>query len=284
MIAGLLRVLRAARALAPRRHVSVTLGPHIIGWVRSEQWHRLRAWPALFDASELRIEIRPAEEPALSAAFAQVAQALAGEGVIRGWRGETYAVRASGSAKTLFHLERAAMRFFGFTAVAAHLNGFAGEGAATCFHIARRAATKSIDPGMLDNLVAGGVTSLEDAWQALVRECGEEADIPAALARTARPAGVLRVCEDASEGMHSETLHVYDLALPAGFAPRNTDGEVGEFLVLDAPALLERIAQGEMTVAAALVTLEFASRRGALPDDGGKIRAAIEACRLPAPT
>jgi hypothetical protein len=76
---------------------------------------------------------------------------------------------------------------------------------------------------------------------------------------------------------------VHDLALPAAFTPRNSDGEVGEFLSLDPRALLERIARGEMTVEAGLVAADFALRQGMLQDEDGKTGAAIEACRRQRP-
>jgi len=132
---------------------------------------------------------------------------------------------------------------------------------------------------MLDNLVAGGVASGQDPWRALQRECGEEAGIPPVLAREARPAGTLSVCQDVPEGLNREVLHVYDLSLPAGFEPRNADGEVSEFLPLDAQQMLERIGRGEMAVEAGLVAVDFALRYGLIRDAGGKLAAAIEACR-----
>lgn len=280
---SLLHPLRAAREFEPRRYLSMALDGRTIGWILRDEAGRLRRWPAVFEVWEGNVSLKPTGESALSAAFAQVAQTLADEGVIRGWRDETYAIRAGGSATVLFHLERAAMRFFGLTSSAAHLNGFFLQNEKPTIWIARRSATKSIDPGMLDNLVAGGVPSGEGPWQTLLRECGEEAGIPAELARAARAAGVLHLCRDIAEGLHSEILHVHDLALPADFAPRNTDGEVSEFHSLDARGLLERIERGEMTVAAALVTLDFVLRQGVMRDDDGKLEAALDACRVPTP-
>jgi 8-oxo-dGTP pyrophosphatase MutT (NUDIX family) len=287
VIEGQLRSLRAARSFEPQGYLPMFLGGQSIGWIRRALAVRLLAWPDLFEVSEKRIQLRPAEEAALSAAFAQVAQALARDGIVRGWRGETYAIRpcdggnAGGAA--LFHLERAAVRFFGLTSSAAHLNGFFLRDGKPTIWIARRAAMKATDPGMLDNLVAGGVPSGEDAWRTLLRECGEEAGIPAALAAAAQAAGTLQICREAPEGLNSEILHVYDLALPADFAPRNVDGEVSEFQPLDARRLIERMAGGEMTVAAGLVTADFALRHGMLQDEKGKVRAAIEACRVITP-
>ena len=279
MIEGLLRSLRAARDFRPQGYLPLASGASTIGWVRRNLAGRLRAWPGVFEFTDGNIRLRPAPEAALSAALAEVARGLARDGAIRGWRDETYAVRAEAGGEALFHIERAAMRFFGLTSSAAHLNGFVLQNEDPTIWIARRAATKSIDPGMLDNLVAGGVASGQDAWQTLLRECGEEAGIPVALAEKARPAGVLSVCQEVPEGLNSEILHIYDLAIPADFAPRNTDGEVSEFLSLDAPALLGCIARGEMAVEAGLVAADFAMRHGLVSDDDGNIGAAIEACR-----
>lgn len=276
---GLIRALRAALDFNRQAYLPMTLGRHPIGWVRRDRATRLHAWPDVFKVREEGIQLLPADEHALSAAFARVSQALAGEGVVRGWRGETYAIRAEPGGNAVFHIERAAVRFFGLTSSAAHLNGFFLQDEKPTIWIARRAATKATDPGMLDNLVAGGVTTGEDAWQTLLRECGEEAGIPGALALKARPAGTLRLCRDVPEGLNSEVLHAYDLPLPPDFRPRNVDGEVSEFQSLAAGALIERIAGGELSVAAGLVAADFALRHNLMRDDDGKIRAAIEACR-----
>jgi 8-oxo-dGTP pyrophosphatase MutT (NUDIX family) len=275
--------LHGARAFQAQRFLSLQLGAHTIGWVRRDLAGRLRDWPGVFTQSEEGIRLRPAPEAVLSAALAEVARGLTREGAICGWRDETYAVRANANGEPLFHIERAAMRFFGLTSAAAHLNGFVLQNGIPIIWIARRAATKSIDPGMLDNLVAGGIASGQDAWQALLRECGEEAGIPLALAQEARAAGVLSVCQEVPGGLNSEILHIYDLGLPANFVPRNTDGEVSEFLSLDAQALCQRIERGELTVEAGLVAADCALRHGMIQDEDGKIGAAVEACRGPIP-
>lgn len=271
--------MRAARNFLEHDFVRLNIGMLAIGWIRRDLVAHLNSWPDVFEFSNGSIRLCEASEPRLSASMAQVARALAREGAIRGWRGETYAVRANPGGEVLFHVERAAMRFFGLASAAAHLNGFFVRSHVPVIWIARRAATKSIDPGMLDNLVAGGVPSGEDAWQALLRECAEEAGIPRALAEKARPAGLLQVCREVPGGLHSEVLHLHDLALAADFAPRNTDGEVSEFLPLNGAELLERIARGEMTVEAGLVAADFALRHGMIRDEDGRISAAVEACR-----
>jgi 8-oxo-dGTP pyrophosphatase MutT (NUDIX family) len=147
--------------------------------------------------------------------------------------------------------------------------------------IARRSATKSIDPGMLDTLVGGGVASGQDPWQALLRECHEEAGIERALATQARAAGApLQVCREVPEGLHSEILYAHDLEVPADFRPRNMDGEVGEFLCLPPQEVAGRIAGGEFTVEAGLVTLDFLLRHQAIASPDPRVHAALEGCRV----
>jgi 8-oxo-dGTP pyrophosphatase MutT (NUDIX family) len=279
MAVTLLHALRAALDFKRQEYLPMTLGGQQVGWVRRDRAAGLLAWGDVLKVSEREIQVLPVGEPALSAAFAQVAQALARDGVVRGWRGETYAIRAEAGA-ALFHIERAAVRFFGLTSSAAHLNGYFLQSIWT----ARRAATKATDPGMLDNLVAGGVTTGEDAWQTLLRECGEEAGIPRPLALKARSAGALRIERDVPEGLNSEVLHAYDLELPPDFRPHNEDGEVSEFQALDARTLAERIASGAFSVAAGLVAADFLLRHGQLRDEDGAIRAAIDSCRVPTPS
>ena len=131
--------------------------------------------------------------------------------------------------------------------------------------LARRAASKPIDPGKLDNLVGGGVPHGQTPFEALVREGFEEAGLPAATMRRAQAGGTLTLACDIAEGFMHEQLHCFDLALPAGTVPTNRDGEVAEFHCLPVQEAMARAAGNEMTVDAALVTLGFARRHGLLP-------------------
>jgi hypothetical protein len=67
---------------------------------------------------------------------------------------------------------------------------------------------------------------------------------------------------DIPEGRQHERLHVFDLELPAGLAPRNIDGEVAEHRLMTVAEALARAAAGELTTDATLATLDFAVRRG----------------------
>ena len=275
----MLEKIRAARAFRADRFVPFEAAGRV-GWIRRDRVAVLGRWPEVFALDERSVRLRSplASEAERTAALAEVAHTLAKEGAISGWRHETYAVRVQPQGAPLFHIERAAMRFFGFTSQAAHLNGFMRLESGLHVWIARRSASKSIDPGMLDTLVGGGIPSGQDARQTLIRECFEEAGIEPALAKRAKPVGVLEVCHEEPAGLHHEILHSHDLELTAHFQPRNVDGEVAEFHCLAAAEVADRIANGEFTVDAGLLTLDFLLRHGAIADE--ELRAALDQCRV----
>ena len=105
--------------------------------------------------------------------------------------------------------------------------------------IARRSATKPIDPGLLDNLVGGGIAAGTSIADTVVKEAQEEAGIPAELASSAQPAGCVRIFREQPDGIQRETIHVHDLSLPPDFEPHNEDGEVAGFRL----ASIEEVAQ-----------------------------------------
>jgi 8-oxo-dGTP pyrophosphatase MutT (NUDIX family) len=238
----------------PERFVPLSLGGKRIGWVRPELAARLPAWPRVFDRRSEEISLLdPTALPA-------VIQQLAKEGFIPGWRNERYRIA------DLFDIERAAARPFGLTTQAVHLNGIVGER----MWLARRSATKPIDPGMLDNLVGGGVTAGLTPFQVLVKEAWEEAGIAAELAQKATPGGTIRVLREVPEGVQSEVVSIYDLELPQDFQPQNQDGEVSEFQLLEFAGV-----KGEtLTYEAGLVARDYinrrSARRGSAPAGGGR--------------
>jgi 8-oxo-dGTP pyrophosphatase MutT (NUDIX family) len=225
----------------PERFVPLSLGGKRIGWVRPELAAHLASWPRVFATSPDRVTL--VDVDGLAAAVEQLAK----DGFIPGWRNERYRIA------DLFDIERAAARPFGLTTQAVHLNGIVGER----MWLARRSATKPIDPGMLDNLVGGGVTAGLTQLQVLVKEAWEEAGISAELAQKATPGGTISVLREVPEGVQSEMIAIYDLELPKDFQPQNQDGEVSEFRLL-AFAALEPEA---LTYEAGLVAQHYFKRR-----------------------
>ena len=227
----------------PGRYVRLFAKRRQIGWLQPELAARLAAWPAVFSCSPEKVLLQQPDE------LTSVLEQLAQEGFIPGWRNERYRI------EDLFEIERAAARPFGLTTHAVHLNGISGDS----MWLARRAASKAIDPGMLDNLVGGGVTAGLQLEEALVKEAWEEAGLPADLARRATRGGTAAILREVPEGVQSEVVHVYDLALPRDFQPQNQDGEVAEFLLVPFEKVQE---QESLTLEAGLAVKDYFRRSG----------------------
>ncbi|KND58139.1 NTP pyrophosphohydrolase including oxidative damage repair enzyme [Candidatus Paraburkholderia schumanniana] len=180
------------------------------------------------DDASVRLHASLADVNTRSAALCAVIGALYAEGRIPGWRDEIYAIRNDFDAAPLAFIERAASRFFGTMTYAVHLNGIVKyRDKAPQLWIARRSDTKATDPGMLDNIVAGGIGWGFELMPTLVKECWEEAGMSAEIARTAERGRTFHVVQSLPEGTQAEQVFVYDVSLPPDFAPRNQDGEVG---------------------------------------------------------
>ena len=243
----------------------------LAGWMKRSFAERLGEWPEFFSVRPRGVgmlgEFASAEHR--SVVIAEVVESLATETVINGWRGELVTVAETFYSPPLFHIERAAARYFGLTMHASHLNGLTTRNGELQMWIAQRADSKSIDPGKLDNLVAGRIARGMSPFETLVKESFEEAGIPPALAATASGAGVVRCKREVDEGMHHELLFVHDLVLPEAFAPQNQDGEVSGFQCVPIAKMLGRLESNpdEFTVDAALVALDCLVRRGYFTSD-----------------
>ena len=216
-------------------------------------------------------------------AFAQAHAALRAAGAILAWRDEIFPLFDPESLTALARIERAATRFWGTLTLGAHANGFVrgADGRPSHLWIARRSPNKATDPGLLDNLIGGGVPAGQTPHEALVREGFEEAGLSPAQVLGATAGSLLRLARDIPEGYQQEWLYSYDLELPAGLVPGNQDGEVAEFALLAVDEVRRIVQQSaEMTTDAALVTIDFLLRHGLLDD----ATARLQRLRLPAAT
>ena len=275
-----------ARRFDPGAHLPFFFGDERVGWIRRADVALLARWPDVFEIVDIGKSARVTlaakfdNVTARSAALGAVIGALAAEGRIPGWRDETYAIRNRFDAPPLAYIERAASRFFGTMTYAVHLNGvveYAGSASprAPQLWIARRSDTKATDPGMLDNVVAGGIGWGFGVEATLVKECWEEAGIAAGLASQARPGRTVHVLQSLPEGTQAEQIFIYDLALPEDFVPHNQDGEVGEHRLARIEEAARWIEEGKMTVDASLATLDLLLRRQWIDEDACEGIAAI---------
>ena len=183
-----------------------------------------------------------------------IAFKLRSEGVIPGWRDELYACWGYQEAgwpykvPELFRLERAAFRFFGLRSHATHIHGLTASQRMWC---GRRSLKKATDPGLLDNLAAGGLPASESPSICAVRETYEEAGLYRTESDLGLPVKTIITERAEPEGWHSECLFIYSLNLSDKEQPKNQDGEVSEFLCLSMPEVIERMRAKQFTADAA---------------------------------
>ena len=204
-----------------------------------------------------RFNIDLAAPSVISDSLSQLADRLRQAGFIPGWRNEAFSwIDQDGHA--YFHLERAAFRTFGFRSIATHINGFTKKGQ---LWLGRRSDSKATDPGVLDNLAAGGISADETPWVCAKRELWEEAGVPEQIAAYIEPAGRIHMRRSTSNlGFHDEVLMMYDLELPDQFVPTNHDGEVSSFIQISFSEAAARILADEFTIDAAFVTADLLLR------------------------
>jgi 8-oxo-dGTP pyrophosphatase MutT (NUDIX family) len=282
MLARVVQGLSAALAPPSQPYLPLVVAGQTVGWITPQRARRLAGWPGIFAVSRENVEVVPSLSTTAERTdgLALVARALAEENALTAWRDERYAVAVRPEAAPLFELERAAARYFGIHTVAAHANGLVAERNRWRMWIARRSPTKAIDPGLLDNLIGGGIAAGTTIAATLAREAWEEAGIPAELAGAAQLAGSVHICRDQPDGLQRETIHVHDLWLPGAFTPANQDGEAVEHRLCAPDDVLALVATGEVTADASLVIADFLLRRGHVAADDPS-RGVLERLRAP---
>jgi len=275
LYADLTAFVRAACTHASHLDREVPLAPfyvreHAVGWLRPSFADLLRRWPHVFEVTSSFVSMRatPDTVHGRTVAMAEVTQALARDGVIRGWRDEPVSVSHHYAAPELLQIERAATRHFGMMAYGAHVNGFTRRRGEPHLWIARRSAAKSVDPDRLDNLVGGRIACGYTVDETVRKEAWEEAGIPSSLLGEVACASVVRVEYSVPEGLHREIIFVHDLWLPQEFRPQNQDGEVARLYCLSIPETIEAMLAGEFTLDAGAVTVDALLRNAVLaPED-----------------
>lgn len=273
-----LEALVAAPTVGLRRFV---VDGDAIGWIDDARASRLEAFSDTLVVAHDHIRFVDALDShgARSDAMERVTRTLSSEGLLSAWRGERYAVARAFGVTPSFDLERSAARYFGIRTYAAHVNGAVSGPDGGWLWFARRSPGKAIDPGMLDNLVGGGIEARMSTAETVLKEAWEEAGIPADVAATATPVAEIRICRSHPLGLERETVFAHDLMLAPEFKPVAIDGEVVEFRRVNATEAAALIANREgpdvVTADASLVVVDWLLRSAALPmteGDRGALR------------
>jgi hypothetical protein len=241
-----------------------------IGWVRHDVAHRFAAFPEAFRVNIEGVGLHPAlaTPDERSAAVDEVTAELAADWGTPRLRGERYRVAARFGDPALMSVDRGVVSLFGIRAYGVHVNGFVRRPDGLHLWIGRRAKDKSVAPGKLDNMVAGGQPSDLSLFDNVLKEAAEEADVPAAIAATARPVGAISYCLEDEWGLKPDVMFCYDLEVPADFVPRNTDGELQGFELMPVAEVIRLVRDtDEFKFNVNLVIIDFLIRHGLiLPD------------------
>ncbi len=203
-----------------------------------------------------------------TAAADEIAQSWLQSGVITSWVGEQYDVNTGFNHPSFFTIERAASSVLGIKKYGIHLNAWVEQQGELYLWVARRSRNKPTFPGKLDHLVAGGHGTGYTIEQTMIKECGEEAGVPEAIAQTAVPVSMVTYNMDAGKKLQQDNLFIYDLKLDASFVPENTDGEAEAFYLWPIDKVLNTVATTEdYKTNCNLVVIDFAVRHGFLKPD-----------------
>ncbi|HEX3973345.1 MAG TPA: DUF4743 domain-containing protein [Stellaceae bacterium] len=255
---------RADRFL-PFRH-----GADRLGLIRKDNATALKRFPKLFRIEDDNVRfLAEGSFDELSRIIDDVTEQLVSERIVAKWRHECFVVAPHWGATPPFKIDRGAVPFFGVKAYGVHLNGFVRDGRALKLWIGRRSPKKAVAPGKLDNLVAGGIGHPHGLFETLIKECGEEASIPEALAKQAQPVGAVSYRMEVKHGLRDDVLFCYDLDCPRDFTPQIGDDELVGFDLREAREVIALAANGnDFKFNVNLVLIDFGLRHGLIaPDD-----------------
>ncbi len=258
-----LDMLRLAVNAQPRRpRVPLLAGGSVIGSVDPELLAGL-PMPSLPDGRAV-LCARPSGgwqvQGEVTASLALLARALHGAGLAGAWRDELLAVTDT-AGERLGAIERGAVRPLGLATQAVHLVGFGPEGgpernADFRVWVQQRAWDKASEPGLWDTLMGGMVAAEDSLAGALERETWEEAGLRLEQLHELRHGGAVDLRRPSgSGGMAYMVEHIdwYRCTVPSGVVPRNQDGEVLQFRLMDRRELFGKLERYEFTVEAACV-------------------------------
>jgi len=247
-----------------RRFVPFTVEGVQYGWLTPERAEVLLTHGSVFQlaASGVGMNAKLNTPAKRSRAVADIASELTRTGIFLKPRGELYAVKNRWSERSAFNIDRAFVPALGLRAFGVHVNGVVQKRGSPHLWIGTRAKSLLVEPGKLDNMVAGGQPAGLGLMENLIKECGEEAHITPRLARTAKPASVITYSFACPEGLRVDTLFCYDLVMPAAVKPRPSD-EISGYALKALPEVLKLVRTTQrFKFNVGLVIIDFAIRCG----------------------
>jgi 8-oxo-dGTP pyrophosphatase MutT (NUDIX family) len=280
---SLLDHIERCNAFTPADYRPFEISNRPIGAVRHRLAERLAAFPGVFNVTDgtVRLDDRLASPAQRTTAVAAVLDQLRQAGDFPKALGEDYRVVSQWGDVPLLLIDRSAISAFGLRAFGVHLNGYVRQDETIKLWIAQRASDRKVEPNKLDNMVAGGQPAGLGLRENLIKEAAEEAGIPQEMVQGAVPVGALGYCMAGEWGLKPDTLFIYDLEVPKDFTPRNTDGEISRFFLMEPQEILDLLrATDRFKFNVPLVLIDFFIRHGVLsPDDEADYVALVRGLR-----
>ena len=256
----------------PARFLPFLAGGKHVGWVTPERADVLKGFKDVFAPARGGIAFRPslATPKARSLALKEIVPALAASGRFPKPRGEIYAVKNRWGDKESFRVDRGLVGAFGLRAYGVHLNGFVRKKDGLHLWIGRRASTLMVEPGKLDNIVAGGQPAGLSLEKNLIKECAEEAAIGARRAADAVPTSVITYACERNGGLRADTLFCYDIEMKASEKPKPSE-EIAAFELMPLHDVLRLVRTTDrFKFNVNLVIIDFAIRHGMITPSNEK--------------
>lgn len=241
-----------------------------VGWLTPARAAVLRRHPRVFvKAPAGGVAMHPAlsTAKARSAVVAGLLPDLCASGHFPPPRHELYAVKNSWSDKPLLEMDRGLMPAFGARSYGVHVNGFVRKRDGLYLWIGTRTKARPVEPGKLDNMVAGGQPAGLSLIDNVIKESAEEAALSAKRAATAKPVGVITYCCARDGGLRPDTLFCYDLEMPAREKPKPSE-EIVAFDLMPVDEVLRLVrTTARFKFNVNLVIIDFAVRHGVITPD-----------------
>ena len=252
-------------------YAPIELEGAVVGYAHLELADALADLQEVFKITESGLSFQDSltDYESRTAAFDAILPGLRDAGFVRAAVHEQFEVARTLGGRPLMAVDRSAVESFGIISAGFHLNGLVGDR----MWIARRALDKPTFPGQLDNMVAGGWPRGITLADNVVKECAEEANIPAELARMARPVGVMTYVMEVNGGLRRHAMYLMDLEVPQDFQPEAVDGEVDSFELMSIDEVARRVREtSDFKYNSAVAVIDQLIRSGRItPDEPGYV-------------